>query len=118
MGFVDTFDVQCCGFFVGFEPKVASVHSTEIKVQDVAVPGDVQSMCPPSWEIAGLSGPQHAFLTRLMGSPKGRGGLRCAAVTLYPDITNAIPATSAGGFKHGDGQEKTDSREKFIEVSA
>ena len=48
----------------------------------------------------------------------GRGGLRCAAVTLYPDITNAIPATSAGGFKHGDGQEKTDSHEKFIEVSA
>jgi len=40
-GISDTFDVKCCSFFVGFEPKVASVHSTEIKVQDVAVPGDV-----------------------------------------------------------------------------
>ena len=35
-GMPDTFDVKCCGFFVGFDPKVASVQSTHIKVQDVA----------------------------------------------------------------------------------
>ena len=36
-GIPDTFDVKCCGFFVGFEPKVASKLDSDITVQEVAV---------------------------------------------------------------------------------